>query len=303
MSKISIITNLCLALFALTNIFSNASIIRTGDNAYVVNCAANQCGLLDYYPPVEVLDVTSGVWRFTPVNPDINPLATYMAWNCFGNGTDWVWGMGVYDLATLEQIGGMAHGVYQSTPEAAFYADPPFQPLDIIITEPTSLCFVTGDSYIADNQGGASILFELIAVFGPQLIMQEPKVSDNAVFTDPNGINSVRLLWDENISFTNNDMEIINEKGDPVSCFASGTGSQFMTLSFETLFCDKYTITIYDSVISAETGYSIDGDEDGFAGGDAVIVMEHRQRQDLNNDNNINLFDLSGLAEKWLWEK
>ena len=59
----------------------------------------------------------------------------------------------------------------------------------------------------------------------------------------------------------------------------------------ETLNNDRYTITISDTVLSAETGAAIDCDNSGLAGGDAVIVLEHREREDSTNDNSIDLFD------------
>ena len=77
-----------------------------------------------------------------------------------------------------------------------------------------------------------------------------------------------------------------------------------MIITFaETLLNDRYTITIRDTVTSVATGNPIDGDKDGAAGGDAVIVMEHRERHDSDNDNDIDLTDLSSLAQKWLWQK
>jgi hypothetical protein len=161
--KNTIIFKFILAVLLLIGTTSFASIIPIGENAYIVNCAANQCGLLVYYPPAETLNVQPGIWRMTPVNPSIDSHATYMAWNYFGNGSDWVWGVGLCDAVTKEDFGGpIAHGGYYNTPEQAFYADPPIQPVDIIITTPRTVCFVTGDSYIADNQGGASVRFELV---------------------------------------------------------------------------------------------------------------------------------------------
>ena len=75
-----------------------------------------------------------------------------------------------------------------------------------------------------------------------------------------------------------------------------------MIIAFgRTLLDDKYTITIEDTVISVESGNAIEGDEDGFAGGDAVILMEHRERHDSDNDNDIDFSGLADFAEKWLW--
>ena len=70
---------------------------------------------------------------------------------------------------------------------------------------------------------------------------------------------------------------------------------------------EKYTVTIYgnetNAVISKETGEKIDGDNNGLAGGDAAIVLQHRLREDLDNDDTIHMIDLSKLAQKWLWSE
>lgn len=156
----------CSALYLVTILLAvktlSASIVQINVDSYVVNCDATQCGLLAYYPPVEVLDVQPGVWRMTPVNPDIEQYATYMAWNYFSSGPTWVWGVGLYDLPTQQDLGGISHGGFYPAPEDAFYADPPFQPLDFVFAVPTTICFVTGDSYIEDNLGGASVRFERV---------------------------------------------------------------------------------------------------------------------------------------------
>jgi hypothetical protein len=44
----------------------------------------------------------------------------------------------------------------------------------------------------------------------------------------------------------------------------------------------------------------IDGDDDGRAGGDAVILLEHRRRADFTGDNRIDLADLARFAQAWL---
>ena len=64
-----------------------------------------------------------------------------------------------------------------------------------------------------------------------------------------------------------------------------------------------YTITVSDTVLSAETGNSIDGDKDGLAGGDAIIGIEHRKRSDFNNDNDVDFNDLANFAMNWLWHE
>jgi hypothetical protein len=157
--------------------------------------------------------------------------------------------------------------------------------------------------YVSDYDGIWQIRIGTIKP-GPQIIMQEPKVPYDDVFTGESGVSSVRFLWNEEIQFTNSDVEILNENGESVILSVSGSGSKFMIIAFgDILLNDKYTITIKDTVTSVATNNSIDGDKDGYAGGDAVIILEHRERMDSDNDNNIDLYDLAELAEKWLWVK
>lgn len=161
-----------------------------------------------------------------------------------------------------------------------------------------------GDFMYVSDSNGIHRIKAITTLIGPTVSMQEPKVASDGVFTDPSGASSLRLLWNEPVTFTNNDVEILNELGQSVSLSVSGSNSQFMIIAFgDTLLNDKYTITIKDTVVSAETGNPIDGDDDGFSGGNAVIVMEHRQRHDSDNDNDVDLADLSALAEKWLWQE
>ena len=109
--------------------------------------------------------------------------------------------------------------------------------------------------------------------------------------------------------FSDEDITITNEDGNSVPFISSEwySSPMVMAISFkydelsEALKNDKYTITIADSVVSSTTGYAIDGDNNGTAGGDAVLIMEHRERHDSDNDNDIDLYDLANFANKWLW--
>jgi len=136
------------------------------------------------------------------------------------------------------------------------------------------------------------------------LVMQEPKADPNGVFTGVGGVDSVLLLWSEPVIFDSCDVNITDEEANPVSFLIDGSSSELMHITFnETLQYDEYTITISDSVTSLETGIAIDGDNNGEIGGDAVIVMEHRQRLDHDNDNDIDILDLAEFAAKWLWNQ
>ena len=126
---------------------------------------------------------------------------------------------------------------------------------------------------------------------------------DSDVHTGP-GIEELRLLWSEPVVFSDEDITVTNEDSNSVSFIESvwNSNPMIMAITFDKpLLNDEYTITIADSVVSSTTGYAIDGDNDGTAGGDAVLVMEHRQRHDSDNDNDIDFYDLADFANKWLW--
>ena len=144
----------------------------------------------------------------------------------------------------------------------------------------------------------------MATALAPHIIMREPWVENDDVHTGASGVDSLRIFWSEAVLFNNNDVNIVDENANDVSFILSGSNSQQMIITFgETLLDDKYTITIHDMVRSAVTGSAIDGDNDGQSGGDAILVMEHRQREDFDNDNDVDMFDFAQFAEKWLWEK
>jgi hypothetical protein len=157
--------------------------------------------------------------------------------------------------------------------------------------------------YVSDQNGIWKITPDAPELRGPQIVMQEPKVPADDVFTGESGVATVRLLWDEAVEFSDADIEILNQNSELVPFNALGSGSEFMIVTFgEKLLNDIYTITIRDTVVSAAAGDAIDGDADGLAGGAAVIIMEHRQRPDLENDNDIDMNDFARFADRWLWQ-
>ena len=112
---------------------------------------------------------------------------------------------------------------------------------------------------------------------GPTLVMREPKVEPDDVHSGPSGVSTERLLFSESIVFMDDDLSVLNAWGQAVPFSASGSGSQFLAISFgEPLKNDTYTITVSDDVVGLSSGLQIDGNDDGVAGGDLVIVMKHR---------------------------
>lgn len=138
---------------------------------------------------------------------------------------------------------------------------------------------------------------------GPTIVMMEPKTIADDVHTGPTGVDRLRILWSEPVVFLMDDISVVDENGSLVSITVEGTGTPLMTLHWrDPLMHNRYTVTIRDSVVSA-AAIPIDGDQDGSSGGHAVIIMEHRQRADLDNNNRIDLQDLVRLAEIWLWSE
>lgn len=159
---------------------------------------------------------------------------------------------------------------------------------------------LTGDNmYVSDSNGIYRIRPDTL-IPGPTIIMRDPHVVADNVHTGPSGVSSERILFNEPILFSGADVTITDSLAAPVPFSVIGSNSTFMLISFGTpLFDDDYTITIADTVVGAVSGQPIDGDNDGAAGGNAVIVMKHRRRPDSNNDFNVNVTDLLQLLASW----
>ena len=158
----------------------------------------------------------------------------------------------------------------------------------------------------SDGRNGAgNDTFDVLYCPGPVLLMKEPWVTNEGVHVDTDGVGELYLLWSEALDFSAEDVTIVDEEDNPVSFDLSVDNNNpwilKITFTDDGLRCDSYMITIADSVVSTAGGVAIDGDADGSAGGDAILIMEHRERHDSDNDNDIDLEDLAELAEKWLW--
>ena len=179
----------------------------------------------------------------------------------------------------------------------------------ILTSSPPGTSTINVEATTCDSRTGFGVKnFDVLICPGPVLLMREPWVMDDDVHTG-SGIEELCLLWSEPVLFSDEDITITNEDGNSVPFISSEwySSPMVMAISFkydelsEALKNDKYTITIADSVVSSTTGYAIDGDNNGTAGGDAVLIMEHRERHDSDNDNDIDLYDLANFANKWLW--
>ena len=120
----------------------------------------------------------------------------------------------------------------------------------------------------------------IVADSGPTIRMREPKVVADDVHSGPSGVSLERLIFSEPVIFGPSDIEIIDDLGAQVAFSVTGSSTGLMVISFATaLFQDTYPITIKDTVVGESIpgpAIPLDGDDDGIAGGDAIITMEHR---------------------------
>jgi hypothetical protein len=110
---------------------------------------------------------------------------------------------------------------------------------------------------------------------GPTIVMREPFVPNNGTLTNPEGVSSARIIWTNQVSFTGDDVSVVDSGGTAIPFSVSGSGSELMLISLgKTLLNDTFTVTINDTAQSLG-GAAIDGDEDGIAGGAAVFTLTH----------------------------
>jgi len=150
-----------------------------------------------------------------------------------------------------------------------------------------------GESMYVADLNGVWLIRPEGAEPGPTVLAQDPSTPGGTPMTgDP--VASGRVIFNEPVSFTDADVTITDRTGTPVAFDASGSGSQFMIIGFaQPLFNDVYTITIADTLTSLATGQPLDGDNDGVAGADAVLTLEHRCAADPANPPFV--YDLSDI--------
>jgi len=162
--------------------------------------------------------------------------------------------------------------------------------------------------YVADTNGVYRIR-EAGVTPGPTIVMREPRMPPGgAPFTNPQGVSSTRILWSAPVAFSASDITVVRlSNGQPAPFSVSGSGSPFMIIAFgQVLLDDSYTITINDTVVSAVGAVPIDGDSNGVAGGDAVIVLAHAQcaagtgcDADWDGNGVVNSTDVSSYINDW----
>ena len=244
-----------------------------------------------------------GDWTF---RPQVAGYSLKIEFDCsnmwFGDSMD------VYleDVTNGNQIfgyGGSAYylwGEVENPPNEAFY-------FTTDLLDPTHLYHMHASvGSTADEDGPWSGSINVTVVPGPDSLdvieLKQPWPGDDGIFTNPEGINSIKLLWKTPVLFEPNFISITDENGNLIDFSVSQNNSGVMNIIFnKTLLNDKYTIEISDSVTDSNSGLQIDGDMDGVIGGNALITLEHRKRIDINNDNQINFADFAEFAENWLW--
>jgi hypothetical protein len=153
--------------------------------------------------------------------------------------------------------------------------------------------------FVSDDDGVHRIRSVDLNV-GPTLAMREPWVEHDDVHTGPAGVDSLRLLWSDEVVFDSGDVSVTDEAGQPVPHSVTGSNSQFMVIAFGApILNDTYTITVHETVVSAETGAAIDGDDDGVAGGDAILTMKHRLRHNSDNDSDVDMHDFQRFQQEF----
>jgi len=242
-------------------------------------------------PVFQAINYTGGIWDvhpFTVMGGPIGGAEQYAQSSlAFNNSGDSVIADGV--LATLIiDTTGIAEGTYDLKLSNTDIGD-------------DSTFVALGGSEIA-----AMITNGTITISGAPLvtlIMQEPKTDTGGIFVGNAGVSELRLMWSEPVSFTAGDVTVTDELASSIPVVLSGSGTPLMSITFSVpLQYNRYTVTVHDSVVSTATSMAIDGDHNGAHGGNAVFLLEHRDRLDTDGDNKINLVDFQQLAMKWLEE-
>ncbi|MEM9066009.1 MAG: hypothetical protein AAGB51_11015 [Planctomycetota bacterium] len=149
---------------------------------------------------------------------------------------------------------------------------------------------------------------------GPVVLTTDPSTPAGSRLTG-NPVAALRILFDEPVTFTTNDIMITDADGQIIGFDATGSGTNFMLLGLATpLDSNTCTVIIADTVISVATGAQLDGDDDGNAGGDVSLRFTHHCPADVTTtgatlprqtgfgepDSTIDLDDLGYFLGFWL---
>lgn len=132
-----------------------------------------------------------------------------------------------------------------------------------------------GESMYISDENGIWLIGAEGNLPGPTVLAQNPNTPPGSPMSGA-PVTAAQIVFSEPVVFSSSDLTVVDRLGSPVGFDLSGSGSQFMVLGFaQALLNDVYTITIMDTTASLVNGRSLDGDNDGLAGGNAVLVLEH----------------------------
>jgi hypothetical protein len=144
-----------------------------------------------------------------------------------------------------------------------------------------SLCISAGGDYmfVGDTNGVYLIFGDSPAnQAGPIVLCHDPSTPIKSPMTG-DAVTTLRIIFSEHVQFTDTDVTIVDKNGHAVAFDASGSGSQFMLVGLATpLFDGTYSITVSDNLKSVATGRSLDGNDDGVAGGSYAFSLTHVAR-------------------------
>ena len=140
------------------------------------------------------------------------------------------------------------------------------------------------------------------SVPGPELLVSTPASEQCNI----EGVGEVTLYFTEPVVIGDDDVSVVT--GDaaalPVRTQVINSGSNIVTVRFRSvpggnqqvgavpLIDNDYVVTIADRARALSNNVPIDGDQDGIAGGDAVLTVSHRLRVDFDGNRVIDFFDV-----------
>lgn len=162
------------------------------------------------------------------------------------------------------------------------------------ITQLRPSLFVTNDG---GTGGGAAFFDEAILVAGsllrgPRVQAQIPSnpATMNTIVGPP--IADVRYVFDQGVLVDEFDITIVDDQMNSVPFALTVISPQEIEIAFVgALSFDSYTISLADTIVSTSTALSLDGDQDGLAGGDAIFGLTHDSGADLDFDGDVDLLD------------
>lgn len=133
-----------------------------------------------------------------------------------------------------------------------------------------------GNTMYVGDEDGVHLIRQGDVEPGPSVLCHSPS-HPPASFLSGQEVTTFRVIFDEPVTFGQDDVSITNADGEDIPVAVSGSGSRFLIGGLGVpLFDDEYTsITLRDTIAAVETGNALDGDADGIEGGDYVFTLRH----------------------------